>query len=81
MKPTREKVEHHRQMHETLLPGGIQNEDIVQVEDRPNSPHVEEGLRRLRHHPENERSQAKAEWKNHVLVEEASPTEELNKRC
>lgn len=70
-----EKAEHCHQMRETLFPGGTQNEDIVQVEDGPNSPPVEEGLQGLRHHRENERSQAKAKWKNHVLVEEASPIE------
>ena len=35
---------------------------------------MEEGLQQLHQH-ENERGQAKAEWKNHVLVEKASPTE------
>ena len=39
-----------------------------------NSLCVEEGLQRLCHQRENERGQAKAKWKNHVLVE-ASPTE------
>ena len=56
-----EKAERRRQMRETLFPGGTQNEDIVQVEDRSNSPRVEEGLQRLRHQRENERGQAKAE--------------------
>ena len=68
-----EKAERCRQMRETLFPGGTQNEDILQVEDRSNSLRVEEGLQRLRHHRENEQSQAEAERKNHVLVK-ALPT-------
>ena len=36
---------------------------------------MEEGLQQLRHQRENERGQAKAEWKNHILVKTASPTE------
>ena len=38
-------------------------------------PCAEEGLQRFRHQHENGRGQAKAKWKKHVLVEEASPTE------
>ena len=55
------KLESRRQMRKTLLLGGPQNEDVVQIEDRPNSPRVEEGLQLLCHQREDERSEAEAE--------------------
>ena len=50
------KGERSRQMRKTFLLGEPQKEDVVQIEDRPNSPRVEEGLQRLRHQREDERN-------------------------
>ena len=68
------KLEGCRQMRETILLGGPQNEDVVQIEDQPNSPRVEEGLQRLCHQREDKWSEAEAEREDQVLVEKTSPT-------
>lgn len=65
---SREESKGRRQMRAALLPVGPQDEDVIQVEDEMNTPRVEKGLQQMQMH-------AKAEWKNHVLIKKASPTE------
>ena len=73
MKPTLAKG--YSQIVETLFPQQSDDEDIVEVEDAPNPPGVEKGLKRFCHQGENQGGEAETKRKDEVLVENPPPPE------